>query len=402
MSYGIIRVQKFKASDVRGIQSHDRRERDPHTNPDIDRERSAQNYTLVESPNFRVSIQGRLETLKTTKAVRKDAVVMCQFLVTSDHQFFQNLTPEKQKAFFQNALQFIGDRYGKENIVAATVHMDEKTPHMHVNMTPIRDGRLTAKEIFTRSELITLQDQFHAKIGASWGLERGQSREERTRHMAVADYKLKTQTEAQEVERQNLLHQKEKLEIESSRLQVQAERLSALGALKIHDDDFTQKIIGEKKTFLTTTKIYETLEQTRARIENDYLKPIEYAKVIAEKEAATLKTENQKLQKRLEPYEKIEDGLKPEQIEEIQAKASIEAQKYRHTNAAEAKLTDERQKFRYELLNTKRLGGLSIVGEQMKLADQIMAQWDKAQDKQTFESDVRERFCKSKSKGIAR
>ena len=192
MSYGIIRVQKFKAYDVRGIQSHDRREREPKTNPDIDKERSSLNYALVESENFKADVQKRLTTLKSKKAVRKDAVVMCQFLVTSDHEFFQELPPEKQKAFFQDALNFISEHYGKENILAATVHMDEKTPHMHVNITPIRDGRLTAKEIFNRAELIDLQNTFHQDVGQKWGLERGQSREEKRKHQDVAEFKRST------------------------------------------------------------------------------------------------------------------------------------------------------------------------------------------------------------------
>lgn len=192
MSYGIIRVQKFKAYDVRGIQSHDRRERESKTNPDIDKERSSLNYALVESENFKADIQERLATLKSKKAVRKDAVVMCQFLVTSDHEFFQGLTSEQQKTFFQDALNYISERYGKENVLAATVHMDEKTPHMHVNITPIRDGRLTAKEIFNRTELIELQNTFHQEVGLKWGLERGQSREEKRKHQDVAEFKRST------------------------------------------------------------------------------------------------------------------------------------------------------------------------------------------------------------------
>lgn len=54
---------------------------------------------------------------------------------------------EKQQAFFRQSLDFIANRYGKENILSAVIHMDEKTPHMHVDLTPIRDGRLTAKAI---------------------------------------------------------------------------------------------------------------------------------------------------------------------------------------------------------------------------------------------------------------
>jgi len=196
MSFGIIRMQKIKAGGVRGIQSHDRRERDPRTNPDIDKARSPDNYALVECEAFNRAVKERLESLESDKAVRKDAVVVCQLLVTSDSDFFKNLTPAREIAFFNQSLEFIAARYGRENIVSATVHKDEKTPHMHVNLTPIRDGRLVANEIFDRKELRNMHTEFHRSVGQNWGLERGESREEKRKHLDTEAYKHKTQLEA--------------------------------------------------------------------------------------------------------------------------------------------------------------------------------------------------------------
>ncbi len=194
MSYGIVRVQKFKQTAVRGIQSHDHRERDSLTNPDIDQTKKAENYALVDSLSFNAAIQERLEPVRatSTKALRKDAVVMCQLMVTSDHDFFKSLTPEREKEFFQQALLFIQERYGKENILSATVNKDEKTPHMHVNLTPIRDGKLIASKIFTREELGKLHTDFYNAVGKAWGLERGETRDEKRRHLTVAEYKRET------------------------------------------------------------------------------------------------------------------------------------------------------------------------------------------------------------------
>lgn len=191
MSYAIVRVQKFKASAVRGIQFHNRREKDSRTNPDIDKSRTPQNVTLIDCPDYRAAIADRLSTLKTSRAVRKDAVVMAQVLVTSGPEFFRDMPQEKQQAFFRQSLDFIANRYGKENILSAVIHMDEKTPHMHVDLTPIRDGRLTAKAIFTRAELGNLQTDFARDVGQQYGLKRGESREEKQRHLSTAEYKLK-------------------------------------------------------------------------------------------------------------------------------------------------------------------------------------------------------------------
>lgn len=205
MSYGIIRIQKFKASAVRGIEIHDSREKPSRTNPDIDRTRSNLNYDLVECSDFKEGIQERLDTLESKRAVRKDAVVMVQCLVTSDHDFFKDMPAARQREFFEQSLAFITDRYGKENILSATVHMDEKTPHMHVNFTPIRDRRLTAKTIFDRNELRGLQTDFHASVGQSWGLNRGESREEKRKHLKTEDFKLDCRRQELEQKAQQLL-----------------------------------------------------------------------------------------------------------------------------------------------------------------------------------------------------
>ena len=204
MSYGIIRVQKFKATAVKAIQFHNRREKDSRTNPDIDKDRTSQNVTLIDCPDYRAAIADRLSTLKTSRAVRKDAVVMAQILVTSGPEFFEGMNPEKQQEFFQQSLAFIANRYGQENILSAVIHLDEKTPHMHVDLTPIREGRLTAKTIFTRAEFSKLHTDFASDVGKKWGLKRGESREEKQRHLSTEEYKLKARREMLEQEREHL------------------------------------------------------------------------------------------------------------------------------------------------------------------------------------------------------
>ena len=224
MSYSIVRLQKFTSGSVRGIQSHDRRERDPHTNPDIDKARTAENYALVECLGYNQAVKDKIQTLENKRTVRKDAVVMCQLLVTSDSKFFESLTPEKENAFFIQALDFIADRYGHKNILSATIHKDEKTPHMHVNFVPIKDGRLSAKAIFgDRKELQSLQTDFHRAVGEVWGLERGQSRGDKRRYQDVATIKRTTaQAELEKVQAELT-----KAKAEQERTKVELERTKA-------------------------------------------------------------------------------------------------------------------------------------------------------------------------------
>jgi regulator of replication initiation timing len=216
-SYGVVRVQKFKAGDVKGIEIHDRREKNiSHTNPDIDFAKSNQNYDLhhAQNKNFRQAANERISQLNLPRAVRKDAVVMAQVLVTSDRSFFDELNEatqpipilisdtdtdffsklnrDRQAEFFEDSYRFLSDRYGKENVVSATVHLDEKTPHMHFNFVPATpDGRLCAKDVLTKKSLIEQQTAFFEQVGKKYGLLRGEPKEsgKRRTHFNTAEFK---------------------------------------------------------------------------------------------------------------------------------------------------------------------------------------------------------------------
>src|SRR5699024_11274840 len=79
---------------------------------------------------------------------RKDAVLVNELLVTSDRDFFERLDPGEQKRFFEESYKLFSERYGKQNIAYATVHNDEQTPHMHLGVVPMRDGKLQGKNVF--------------------------------------------------------------------------------------------------------------------------------------------------------------------------------------------------------------------------------------------------------------
>ena len=160
MSYLVLHMDKFKKEAVRGIQSHNRRERESHSNPDIDYQRSCGNYELHDkaATNYAQAIQRRIDDLQLIKAVRKDAVHMCGIIVTSDSAFFKSLSPEENRRFFEESKAFLTDFVGAENIISAMVHMDEKTPHMHFLHVPVtREGRLNANKMYTRQSLKKLQ-----------------------------------------------------------------------------------------------------------------------------------------------------------------------------------------------------------------------------------------------------
>ena len=96
--------RRSRAAAVAGLQLHNNRERQhSNTNPDIDRSRSELNYSLIEqnTHNYNKLIDERLhQGYKGKKAIRKDAVKMCEMLFTSDGDFFSRLSEQEQRQFF--------------------------------------------------------------------------------------------------------------------------------------------------------------------------------------------------------------------------------------------------------------------------------------------------------------
>ncbi|WP_447557437.1 MobV family relaxase, partial [Staphylococcus haemolyticus] len=215
MSYSIIRIEKIKSgTNTTGIQKHVQRENINYENEDIDHSKTHLNYDLVNDrkQNFNDLIDEKIERNYTGKRkIRKDAVKHIDGMITSDNKFFSNQTPADTKRFFEHAKEFLEQEYGKDNLLYATVHMDEKTPHMHFGIVPItKDGRLSAKDVVGNKKALTsFQDRFNEYVNErGYELERGTSRELTNRqHEQVSRYKQKTDYHRQEYE-----HESQKLD----------------------------------------------------------------------------------------------------------------------------------------------------------------------------------------------
>ncbi|HFE6098642.1 TPA: MobV family relaxase [Staphylococcus aureus] len=189
MSYSIIRVVKVKSkTNTRGIQRHIQRENKNYENIDIDLSKSYLNYDLVNDTkfDFNKKIDEKIEkNYKGKRKIRTDAIKHIDGLITSDN------------VFFKHAKAFLEEEYGKENLLYATVHMDEITPHMHYGVVPItKDGRLSAKEVVGNKKALTeFQDRFNTYINKQgYDLKRGISRQlTKEKHDQVSRYKQKTE-----------------------------------------------------------------------------------------------------------------------------------------------------------------------------------------------------------------
>ena len=178
MPYAIMRFKKTGTGGIAPAQKHNEREKTKYkSNPDIDTARIMNDYHIIK-PNkpYRAVIKDRLA--ETGCRTRKDSVLMVETILTASPEFMHALPPEEQKKFFQLATQFFEKEIGKENIISAIVHMDEKTPHMHLCFVPLTpDGHLSAKKIIgDRQKLCRWQDLYHNFMAKEFpDLERGRA-----------------------------------------------------------------------------------------------------------------------------------------------------------------------------------------------------------------------------------
>lgn len=287
-NYAIIRVAKFKVSDVQGIQKHNQRQGTSKSNVDIDYERSHLNTDLLNDRKLQYEREIKSEiSERVERKPRANSVVLSEFLVTASPDYMKALSPQEQERYFEKSLEFIQERYGEENTLYAVVHRDEANPHMHVGVIPItEDGRLSAKDIFKRTELQALQKEFPAELQRQgFEVERGLEGS-KEKHLHPNEYKAKKdlEREVKDLEKnvqgleKTIASKKEEFLALSGRL---PERNATLKTkVKEIKTEVTPKLFGkpeiverETENFVMTPKDIEKLESVMTAavaIKKDY------------------------------------------------------------------------------------------------------------------------------------
>ncbi|MBJ8031636.1 MobV family relaxase [Bacillus cereus group sp. N21] len=310
MSYSIFRVQGIKTTgDLRGIGKHNA-DRVSYTNHDIDRAKSSENIELVKCEDTylkrfnEITSEMKIDHEKRMKSMRSDrrksfdqAInsakndVACEFLFTSDEEFFQNKSKEEIESWAKQSLEFLEKDIGitKDKIIHAAVHMDERTPHLHVVAVPLikaYDGRRKAdtwqisrkKFIKTKEDLANLQDRYHQRMNEhGHKLERGTTKD--IKHATVQGFKEQTKYHENEVVQalKKADHAKEL----ANKLVADVRHISKLDKIPVH-----QEIVWERQVF-------KKVEKVTGRV---ILEPKDYQviKTLA-KASDVLKTQNKKL-----------------------------------------------------------------------------------------------------------
>ena len=176
--YAIMRFAKYKGPEISNIEAHNERTKEKYaSNPDIDRSRSKYNFHLIEpTGRYRAEVESQIQAAGCR--TRTDSVRVVEAMFTATPEFFNGKKLPEIRRYFEEALRFFEQFQSRETIISAVVHMDEKTPHMHLSFVPLTtDGRLSAKEIVGNKKKLTWwQDKFWEHMVQKYpDLERGES-----------------------------------------------------------------------------------------------------------------------------------------------------------------------------------------------------------------------------------
>ena len=331
MSFVVARMQKMKAGNLVGMGNHNQRLTDNHSNKDIDTERSYLNYDLVNrTDNYKTDIQQFINDNKSSsRAVRKDAVLINEWIITSDNQFFKDKDDKEIKDFFEQSKDYFAEKFGDENIRYAQVHLDETTPHMHLGIVPFNaEKKLSAKTVFNRQALQAVQDELPNYLNErGFELERGEKGSER-KNLTVPEYKkakdeLKEMTTTLEQRKSEVLAlsndkaptiKKESLDLKDETKTVKVPSGETIGIGKLRHE-FTKNeerktgnvIIPESKLnalIQGCEDLYKSNEQLKKYAETDLPKRIDYVKG---KYKEVVRDYNDLVSKSNRNIEKIED-----------------------------------------------------------------------------------------------
>ena len=204
MSYAIIRNAKYKRENLMAVYRHNERKNKHYSNKDIDKTKSYLNYSLKE-PEFnyvkefdkiikKYDLKGQIKTVSN---------IACEYMITSDNDFFKRIGEEETKRYFATAYKFVCEYkdLGEKYILSAKVHYDEKSPHLHLLFLPVvhttdKKGnsidKLACSEFWkAKDSYRQLQDAFYKyMVENGFNLQRGLPKEETGReHYSVEEYK---------------------------------------------------------------------------------------------------------------------------------------------------------------------------------------------------------------------
>lgn len=330
MAFLVAHAEKFSIGACAGLGIHVDRKSEEHSNKNIDNTLSSENVQLVENYNNNLygAVKDRIREVYTgKKAIRKDAVATVGVVCSASSEFFKNKSKAESVQYFKDCKEFFENKVGKENIVCAKIHFDEKTPHMHLYFVPLTsDGRLSAKEVCNREFLRDMQRELPLYLQEKGhDVERGLE-DSTNEHISKKKYEINLQRAEIDKQIQKILEEEKKLKEKKEKLTLEEEKLYNLEQLMENVQERKSLLYKNKITVSMDKEIYKSF-LNYAREGYEYLKHAvntekkfeSYEKVMIErknelekkcmfleKENEKLKNKKSELEKKLEKFDELE------------------------------------------------------------------------------------------------
>ena len=306
--YAIMRFAKYKGPEISQIEAHNERTKETYaSNPDIDPTRTHLNFHLIK-PQDRYRAESNRQIKEAGCRTRSDSIRVMEALFTATPEFFKGKKRSELKEFFGEALEFIKQNQAPETIISAVVHLDEKTPHMHLCFVPLtEDKRLCAKEILgNKKKLTQWQDKYWEHMVKKYpDLERGESASETGRdHIPTRVFKQMARLNKQHDKLEEMLSDVKFTNYKDKVAQVVAfldKYIPDVAAMETQMKKY-------EKFFKTASGKQKALEKKNAEL-SDALKE-------SEQESTLKKLQDAKLQSDYERAKSILDRIPPDVIRE--------------------------------------------------------------------------------------
>lgn len=270
MAFGIMRVEKRGRAAVMGLQLENNRTPEDGRHfaaSDIDREQTGNNCYFQFCSDWQQEISRQIKAAGCRE--RKDSVVALDALYTASPEWFANHSQEDALRFFSDCYEFHSRTYGVP--LNAVVHMDEKTPHLHIISVPIvrdeKGSHLSAKRLMGgRDDYRKRQDAFFEQVSHKWDLERGEPNPERKReHLSVQDYKIQQNSTQINMETAEIDTKRQEQAALTARIDTQKAELRVLAAKT--DKSRQESTEAARKAQNARQEHQYAIEQTRETLE---------------------------------------------------------------------------------------------------------------------------------------
>ncbi|WP_270340534.1 MobV family relaxase [Leuconostoc mesenteroides] len=287
-------LKKNTRGAVPGLAVHFERKTDHHTNKEIDVAKTYLNQDLISDGSDMLSrFNERLDDVYCMK--RDDVKALATWIVTLP-EALSEVPYEQQSAFCEATKQFLDDRYGQENAVAAVVHYDETTPHLHYAFVPVvfdakkERYKVSAKEVLTRHDLQTFHDDLDQNLKAVLPFyEQGILNHKILPFENVAE--IKKYNHGFKALKDDLANVKENISAKKALLQVTDQALTEVELAEKQIDDFKQAL--SKNLFGKTVLKPDDLDRFKSVLANMKKATLQSQRDAADSNQALLKTKSQ-------------------------------------------------------------------------------------------------------------